>query len=143
MFAGGFKKCNEWHCYSSYKLGLKCPTNKDKITHRYWKFWDISEAWRLAKKNYKYFSQSYIAIKIIILTITNYKEINKSGVRAGDLLYFDEGDNKGIHHAAIITKVNKNNIYYTAHSGPACDKNISKFFKNKKQKLYLVVLGGG
>lgn len=97
----------------------------------------------MAKKNFKYFSQSYIAIKIITLTYANYQTISKSGIRPGDLLYFDEGDNNGIHHAAIITKVNKKSIYYAAHSSPAYDKNISNFFKNKKQKIYLVVLGGG
>ncbi|MBQ6380870.1 MAG: amidase domain-containing protein [Clostridia bacterium] len=130
-------KCGENITYTfDASTGLLTISDSGEMDGYYWE-WEINDDG--TSRCYKYFSQSYIAKKIMILTINNYK---KTMVRIGDLLYFNEGDNKGIHHAALITKVDKNSIYYTAHTNPVYDKIISKYFKNKKQKLYLVVLGG-
>ena len=90
--------------------------------------WASGEAWRLANKQYQYFSDAdngYINGDVI--TISSVDDIasvaNNGGVQKGDLLYFSS-DGVNAYHATIVSKVENGMIYYAAHSQPRYDQPL-------------------
>ena len=132
--AGGIKMNDDWH---SYKLGLKeeyrillllgsnlvaflCLIDDCHIYN-----WDITENWRLAKKQYNYFKNKNNGYTNEDVVKINSKgdiktALKKYNIQPGDLLYFAGEEGNNIHHATIITGVKKikrriNMIYIMVH----------------------------
>ncbi|MGN0528483.1 MAG: amidase domain-containing protein [Eubacterium sp.] len=61
---------------------------------------------------------------------------NKS-VKAGDIMFFDWGDGKGISHATIVSKVTSNDIYYAAHSRSRYNYSVKGAYQSK-WKIYII-----
>ena len=118
LAAGGIEMNDSWH---SYRIGEFAWYNIiSLLCYKYGFEWDISRAWRLAEDQFAYFSNpgnGYISGDVI--TISSPSQIpgviTESIIRPGDLLYFCNEKNE-IYHAAIITKIDSNMIYYSGHT---------------------------
>ena len=91
--------------------------------------WNISENWRKADNEYEYFKGKNYSKEVI--TIDSPSEISNAiahnKIQVGDLMYFDE-DGDGIpNHATIISKINRDMIYYAAHTEPRRMQKLTYF----------------
>lgn len=93
--------------------------------------WDVSESWRKVKDNLEFFScKNYSANYFTISNLNNLEhQIKTYNIEKGDLMYLEWHGSNGPHHATIISKVDKNMIYYAGHTGSQIRKPISEFFK--------------
>lgn len=135
--AGGIKDNEEWHSYKKEAKDLWWvnPKNWFKESGRY--NWDNTEAWRLAEKQYEYFSDSkngYINGEVIVVGWDTGVKIAASNlnVQPGDLMYFAGENGDEVHHAVIVTKVDENEIYYAGHTSSAYNKPLSQNLNGEK-----------
>ena len=118
LYAGGIAMTKKWHSYKKYKSQWDI---RSIVSYKFMYDWDITENWRLAKKQYEHFknrNNNYISGPVFVITtpkkISEY--VVRYRIRKGDLLYFAEQNKSNPHHAAIIVKVSKGKIYYAAHT---------------------------
>ena len=86
--------------------------------------WEWKESWSVASSNFNYLTN--------VLTLKSVKASNpeelanvvqENNVQIGDVMYFENGS--GIHHAAIITKIENGKVYISQHSSAVCkDREI-------------------
>ena len=93
--------------------------------------WNYSDSWRFADDHYSYFSNpdnKYINGEPITITEKSdlRSEIKKYNIQKGDLLYFQSSNR--VYHATIISSVDSDMIYYSAHSKSCFDKPLSENF---------------
>jgi hypothetical protein len=103
---------------------------------QYWYHWDIGEPWRLARKQFEYFSNpnhGFIAGDVI--TISSASGIadaaNNMGIQPGDLIYFVRQGATSTHHAAVITKIENGDIFYTQNTPNRIDRRLSEGIGNQ------------
>ncbi len=136
LSAGEVKMTDEWYCKKAKKTSYSLSERVKSWFHSNYRYdWDIGEAWRLANKQYLYFSNpdnGYINGEVI--TVSSVDDISKiadnGGVQSGDLLFFSN-DGISAYHAAIITTVDDNMIYYAGHTRSAFDKPLSSGIGSK------------
>ncbi len=130
LVAGGIEMSDNWYSKRTSK-----PFLSNLIDPRAWFFkkirynWDISESWRLADEQYKYFSDrnnGYTDKTVIKIFSPQFipANVHTKNIQPGDLLYFSK-DGKTAYHAAIISKVEDGMIYYAAHTRPQFDCPLS------------------
>ncbi len=133
LHAGGFTMNNSWHSYHKKK-------KYGYIWGTYY-YWDISDAWKFADGQYKYFKNSGTVKKI------NYKNQIKylaKKVKVGDPLYFDDTGDGKMNHATIISAVNskEGKICYAGHSNNRRYWGLHQTFKNNEKKnIYVIHMG--
>ena len=140
LFAGGVKMNNDWY----YKSTILCTK---PVKHTAF-LADVPAKWSCALDQYNYFSDinnGYTYSKPIkIESISDIKSVAASGnVRPGDLLYWQQGDHKYIHHASMITKVSSTDLYYSAHSSERVNYSLIDYInetidKYPTYKLYVI-----
>jgi hypothetical protein len=133
LFAGGIKSNASW--YSNFKgiqvddFGLyNMSTSK----------WDIASNWRLAANMLNYFSdpQNGYASGMVTVDKSNISTAaNDMGIQVGDIMFFAGEDGKNPHHAAIITKIENGEIYFSAHTRDREDQPLSESIGNEKIKI--------
>lgn len=120
LYAGGVEMTNEWY---SYKRETKINKLLSVVE------FDVGEPWRLAAKQYEYFSDpdnGYISGEVLTVEASTISSVaGNSKIQMGDLLYFAE-DGTNPHHATIITKVCGGEIYYAGHTSSRFDKALSE-----------------
>jgi RHS repeat-associated protein len=129
LVAGGLEMNDQWYYYKVDNKIITLygtayfMTPEGNLTYRGTDY-KFSANWSMARNQYEYFSNpqnGYINGDVIV--INNPDEIpyaiNHWGIQAGDLMFF-ANDTDGIHHATMITEVNKSNdeIKYSAHTRP-------------------------
>lgn len=145
LYAGGISMTDKWYCYSKlkkYKNELDPDLGWDLDSLQKGRYWNVSETWRLAHKCYEYFRDSKITKDNVKITKKSNlkKKIEKYNIKIGDIIFFNSGEKKAkMHHAAIITKIKDNKIYYAAHSSPHKAKNLDKYLKNEKYVRILTI----
>jgi RHS repeat-associated protein len=131
LLAGGFKMDDNWHSYKKERwavdirrIGSVMKGNRNQDFD-----WDISENWRLATKQYSHFKNSDLTSgEVIINEKDNMANVIKNNnIQIGDIMYF-KFDQAKPHHATMITKIENDMIYYSAHTNNANDKALSEFF---------------
>ncbi len=142
LLAGGIKMNNKWHSYRSINW-LAGSISWLVLANNYRYNWDVTPAWRLVVDQYNYFKkQSYIKCKITIRSGVAIKDIIKNrgkDIKIGDLMYFDKNGDGTPDHAAIVSRVTKVLIYYTAHSHDWLRRSIAYYLNDhKKAKIYIL-----
>jgi len=134
LFAGGISYTEDWYSFRSPKLTNNIIDGIKAFFHNNYRYdWEISESWRLAKKQYEYFSEPTNGfINGAIITISSSTQIASiaanGGIQPGDLLYFS--NHNGVHHATIVTMVDTEMIYYSGHTNSALNKPLSSGIGN-------------
>ena len=146
LTAGGLEHTDEWMFYKSSNkktnlgwispfLQYKRPSGNPFLSDYTWRPIDhkFTDAWALAGSQYKYFSDSdngYINGSVIKLEYqsSNFSQYMNAAVKAnniqvGDLMYF-ANEEDGAHHATMITKIDENGIYYSAHTDHRSDETL-------------------
>ena len=129
LLAGGIYMTEKWY---SFRISRKATRlNLRGYINNYLYDWAVSPSWRLAAKQFSYFSKpSNGYIKDSVIKVKSFSEIkyaaNYYGVRKGDLLYFVKKGASSPHHATIIAKVANNTLYYAAHSKPRKEHDAGK-----------------
>ncbi len=131
LYAGGKQGGKTWHS-RRYRSWSTCRfTNND--TYR----WDVSEAWRLVKEQYKYFKA-----KRTVITIKSGKDIKKwtKKVKVGDPGYFDYGGGGEPGHAVMVSGVNSKDgkITYAAHCNNHRTQSLGYFFQNTRKVRFIL-----
>ncbi len=137
LHEGGIPMNEDWHSYPNLlvqflgsSLGPLCYLLlRDKPSI----FWDTTLAWTRASTQFSYFSDptnGYINGDVIDIskglynsgegeTNVSYSDLSSQlpslGIQAGDIMYFYNQE-EGVHHAAVISKVEDGEIYYSANS---------------------------
>ena len=131
LCAGGIKMTKSWYSYRSFNLNKHLWDPRSIVSYKFWYDWDVSESWRLARKQYNYFKNNKNGyINGGPITIGDKKHIANAvkncGIQKGDLLYFagKKGDN--VHHATIVVKVSGGKIYYAAHTRSKKEQDLAK-----------------
>lgn len=136
LAAGGIHMNKTWHSYRYKKTYWYNPAAWFGNNQRY--NWNVTEAWRLARKNYSYFYGTIRYGRAIKATKSSLKSViqNTPYIRAGDLLYF-AGKNGIVHHATLISKVDKKKgkLFYCAHTESRNDKDLSSKIGNEIVKI--------
>lgn len=122
LYYGGLEMTDEWYSYKSGKDSLDIESIvKSIICDKYHYNWDVGDPWKIATKQYEYFSDAkngYINGEVIC--ISNVSEIANAsynfGIQPGDLMYFSHGVDSAPYHATIIDKVGGGKIYYSGHT---------------------------
>lgn len=91
-------------------------------------------SWTAASEQYKYFSNpdnGYINGSVVeIKTVGDIPSvIQESGIQIGDLMYFAGEDGNSPHHAAMITKIDNKEIYFSAMTTSRSDEPLSERMK--------------
>jgi hypothetical protein len=138
LYAGGIKMNSKWHSYRKKKKNWGVNP-RSWFDYRFrWK-WDVASAWRLAEKQFNYFKNpTYNISSVVTITKSDLKEkAKKSAIQVGDLMYFAGESGTDIHHATIITKIDKKagKIFYSAHTAAQKNKNVAEKIKNEKLKV--------
>lgn len=104
--------------------------------------YDVSEPWRLAQKQYDYFSNvsnGYINGDTIKITSVVEMEgaVEKFNIQKGDLMYFinEAGE---VHHATIISKVEAGNIYYSGNTKRRYNYQLMDSFEDGAEGVYVI-----
>ena len=95
--------------------------------------WNISPTWRLVVDQYEYLKvKKYISKATLVSKSSQISSLKN--VTVGDLIYFRYDKNKKftLNHVAIITRIYKNNIYYTAHTTDRLQRNLKEYFNDYK-----------
>ncbi len=98
--------------------------------------WDVSASWSNVIEQSDYFNSedfSYELIKIGIDDDVN-QIIEEHNIQIGDLVYFDHEDDGIFSHAAIVSKVDDDMIYYAGHTNPQKDREIEKYLEIEDDK---------
>ena len=136
--AGGFPMDKKWY---SYRIWCeKSRAQYSWLPNKYRYKWNISTAWRLVNEQYSYLKSSKYIDQNPTL-VSKASEISSvKNVKIGDLIYFryDKTKKFKLNHVAIITKIYKNNIYYTAHTTDRLNYNLKNYFNAyKKGTVYI------
>ncbi|MGM9574639.1 MAG: amidase domain-containing protein, partial [Oscillospiraceae bacterium] len=125
LFAGGFKMDDSWHSYRELTTTW-FGNPKAWLINQYRYDWDITESWRLAKKQYELLVNSSYCNMVVTIQSKNgvVMAAYKGGILPGDILYF-ENETKGIYHATIVTKVEDGEIYYAGHTSSRAGHPLS------------------
>ena len=131
LYAGGIEMKEDWHSYKGEKIS---GFNLKGLLHNNYKYnWDVSDAWRLAKRQFDYFSNKYhgfINGEVLQLWTVEGMEYNieNSNIQVGDLMYFAEKEDRKIYHATIISKIEDNKIYFAGHTSDRKEQDLTGYF---------------
>jgi len=136
LFSGGIQNNEEWHSYKEFNLNKHLWNILSVVSSNYWYDWDITEAWRLAQKQYEYFSNKDNGfINGEVIKISNVDEISnvikEKDIKKGDLLYWSSDSGETVHHATMISSVTEDDILYTGNTSSRFDASLSKALKNE------------
>ena len=136
LLSGGIKMNDDWHSYKEFNLKKHLWDIKSIISHNYWYDWDVSESWRLAQKQYDYFSNEDNGfINGEVIKISNVDDISnaikENDIKKGDLLYWSSDSGKSVHHATMISSVTEEDILYTGNTSSRFDASLSKALKSE------------
>lgn len=94
--------------------------------------WDVSDAWNSVNDNRNHFDNfDYSEGLIKIPGTDNIAEAVASGdIQIGDIVYFDHEDDGIYEHAAVVSKVDDNMIYYAAHTDSYDYKPIKNYLNS-------------
>ena len=134
LAAGGIKYNSSWYSHRN---------SKNRIVPSFWNNdnydWDVAEPWRLAAKQFEYFSDASngyiwgdvltIKTKYAVKTAADYW-----GIQPGDLLYVSD-DYGNVTHAMIVTKVENGEIYYAGNTDEKVDARLSENMGNNQIKV--------
>lgn len=70
---------------------------------------------------------------MIITDKASIASVIKAGIKVGDPAYIRTDGVKDCTHAIFITKINKNKIYYSAHSNSRKDKDLQSYFDSENK----------
>lgn len=128
LCSGGMPINNNWYSYKMDDCFFYCG--------------DVTITWSRAPEQYAYYKKSqYNCKNFSINSISDIKDAIKEGVQAGDLIYFDNEKDGTVDHAAMVSKVDKGMIYYTAHTIARYNQPLSNYFKTgNKGQIYIVML---
>ena len=126
LFAGGMHMNANWRIRESNLFNRfvnPSVTEHDNGKYRY------TFSWALATEQFEYIQRT-VAIETIRIKpdaiIEDVIEENPS-IHVGDLVYFHNKNKLGftVTHSTIITKIDKHNIYFSAHSDSYFDRPLS------------------
>lgn len=128
IHAGGIPINGSWYSYKMDDCFFYCG--------------NVFITWSRAPEQCDYFKNSkYYSKDLSIKNISDIKDAIKEGVKAGDLIYFDNDKDGTVDHAAMISKVDSGMIYYTAHTFARYNQPLSNYFKTgNKGQIYIVML---
>ncbi len=128
LYSGGIPKNGNWYSYKMDDCFFYCG--------------DATITWSRAPEQYAYFKKSEYHYKnFLIQNISNIKDAIKEGIKAGDLIYFDNDIDGAPDHAAIISKVDSRMVFYCAHTFSRYNQPLSNYFKTgNKGQIYIVML---
>ncbi|NMC57496.1 MAG: CHAP domain-containing protein [Eubacteriaceae bacterium] len=128
LYSGGMPINGSWYSYKMDDCFFYCG--------------DVAITWSRAPEQYAYFKKSEYNYKnILIKSISDIKDAIKEGVKAGDLIYFDNDTDGTVDHAAIISKVDGGMIYYCAHTFSRYNQPLSNYFQTGNTgQIYIVML---
>ena len=94
--------------------------------------WNVAEPWRLARKQYEFFSSrgnGYVNGEVLVINSVDEIEptiraASSEGkpIRTGDLMYFVSNGNP--HHATIVSLMDNHMIYYAANTDSWQEKKL-------------------
>jgi hypothetical protein len=130
LYAGGYKMTEDWFMVKAkdsevnlfFKAFIKITA--DQSTEDGW-IW--TKSWVVLKEFYPYKSQSLYSTKeLYIDKASNIENVfkNERSPNVGDIMIFVDGG--GVCHATLITKVTDKEIYYSAHSEPRSNYELSE-----------------
>ena len=131
LAAGGFPMDGLWYSYR-YNCWASRPEYSFLPNNQRYQ-WNISPTWRLVVDQYEYLKvKKYISKATLVSKSSQISSLKN--VTVGDLIYFRYDKNKKftLNHVAIITRIYKNNIYYTAHTTDRLQRNLKEYFNDYK-----------
>ena len=136
LYVGGIEQTDSWHMYKYMKSHSHNPLAWLSQNYRY--NWDVGAAWSVASAQYEYFKSIDGNISVYIGSVSELASlISTYGIQAGDLMYFLEDGS--IHHATIISSVDKDSIYYSGHTLSRFGESLSSHFP--AEGVYVIVIG--
>jgi hypothetical protein len=152
LFAGGISMTDQWHSgtlgfnfgnilglTSPYGVMLMSYAAYSNVYQNWLYYWDNTSAWSVGNEHYNYFSDptnGYINGQPITVTMYNVAQVAYTGgIQPGDLLYFDHDRNGIMDHAAIVSRVEANDILYTAHTESRFDESLMSRIGDEKAKV--------
>ena len=133
LFAGGIEMKDAWHSYKGDFNSNKFWWDlRSAINSQYWYDWDVSEAWRLAKAQFEFFSNpdnGFMEGEVLQIWSVEGMEYNVqyNNIQIGDLMYFADRENMEIYHATIISKVENGKIYFAGHTSNRYEQDLSNY----------------
>ncbi len=104
---------------------------KDVIIGEHNDQFDVSPAWRRVENQYRYFVHSDYCSDVIkfdgqdVVNGNLGQIIKDNNIQVGDLLYFDTESDGSINHGTVISSIESDMIYYSAHSLSRKDRKLS------------------
>jgi len=144
--AGGISYTGQWH---SYKIAKNKTTFKSLFFNKYKYTWKDSVAWQnvIRHRDYFYNEGKYgwrNGKDIMVFQSDNMVKIlqnakkEKKPIQIGDIVYFHAYGGKDIYHCGIITKIDANDVYYSAHSKNRKDYSLMTALKKQDLHAYIV-----
>ena len=138
LFAGGLAMNDDWHYYKTFNTfymkggsfyGSLYKTPDGTVTSRAYDY-NFTPAWSLARSQYEYFSNpanGYINGEVIIISGVDQiaNAANNMGIQKGDLMYFGSLGASQPHHASIITKIENDEIHFSAHTSSRSNEPLT------------------
>ncbi len=134
LYAGEIEMKNNWHSYKEDEIE---GFNIKGLLHNNYKYeWNVSESWRLAEEQFKYFSNPYHGfIDGEVLQLWSEKgmkyNIKNNNIQIGDLMYFADKSDRKIYHATIISKIENGKIYFAGHTSERFERELTPYLKDK------------
>lgn len=125
---------NNWHSYKEDEIE---GFNIKGLLHNNYKYeWNVSESWRLAEEQFKYFSNPYHGfIDGEVLQLWSEKgmkyNIKNNNIQIGDLMYFADKSDRKIYHATIISKIENGKIYFAGHTSERFERELTPYLKDE------------
>ena len=131
LVAGGLTMNSSWHYYTKTVEEWHGNNSVQKQER------DMTAPWAGANAQYQFFSSDwagYISAPVLqIWSVEGMKyNIKYNNIQPGDLMFFASKSDRIVHHSTIITKVDNNDIYYSAHTDPRRDEALSNGHLNSE-----------
>mgnify|MGYP002624860346 CR=1 FL=1 len=145
IFNGEIAMNKDWYCYyngvesvEDFLLSLDWLKFRFTDNDKYIEDWDIAPAWRLAQKQYEYFSGQLFCEKEYTVESADDIEylVNNGLIEPGDLAYCSDDQIKhwgrNPYHATFISYVENDNIYYAAHTENYVKRDMKQALKDNE-----------
>jgi hypothetical protein len=155
LVAGGVEMNDDWYFKYVYRYHLgneiALGPSEPLASNPTYVVSDWTATWGAVSAQYEYFSNPKNGYSNSIVDIKSAIDVSnaaRSGsVQLGDLVYWFKSEESLPHHAAIVSDIAENEIYYAAHTNDWARKELSMKIGDERVQIVhindLIPKGGG